>query len=155
VTKKIDSGVDLLSIQKHLLDSMFKKAHEQGEDLRPDEAMRRMYDGLRTLVGDGPDTLLQNDLPQVDPEAVYRAAYHHAVDLYCQYLRSKTDASEYSESHYAYLLQLREEGLSHGQIAIKLGWPMGTLEDQQKSKDKVRKRIKVAKNRLRPGKPLS
>ena len=80
-------------------------------------------------------------------DSAYRNAYKFAVDRYLiiYFGPSKKGRPRLNEQYLAKLVELRERGLSYGQIRDKLGLPSESVEDRQQSADLIRHQLKTAK----------
>jgi hypothetical protein len=130
------------------LDAIYQDSAARGAFLTPDAAMAALMDDLAALfpsrkgaeseMGTTARTHLQ---PRMDRIAGLRDAHRYAVNLFYRTYFPRKGAPPIPEDDLAKLLDLHERGLSYGQIAqeFKLPYPQ--------SKDMIRKRIAVAKQK--------
>lgn len=136
---------------REILNNCFNAALNEGRLLTPDETMKEMEEFLLCYFSkpNQSDKPLQVVKTRINLIAVWRKAHHYAVDLYYDSLpKSDQGAPPYSDQYYEYLLLLRDQKLSYGQIAIKLQLPMNTPYERTSSTNLVSKQIKTARKRL-------
>lgn len=135
------------------LDAIFEDAIAQGYVVTPDKAMTECEARLRQVFGQPVDTKNNNPSQTFNQylrkvESARLKAHHYAVDKYYRTYRNvRPGAPSISDEIKQEMFQLRDRGLSHAKIAMKLGLPFNTPEEQRKSKDIVRKRLKPAKKK--------
>jgi hypothetical protein len=133
---------------KWLLEEIFAKAKSEGRYLTPDAAFKELLETAQRLATDSKDDL-RVLLPRVNLISLTRKLHHHAVDVFYEtYFPTSAGAPPFTDESLKYLLDLARQGLTHRQIAEKLGLPTHTPRENDLAKDKVRKRVKVAKKKL-------
>jgi hypothetical protein len=142
--------LDGFDINRELLKSFYQAAKDEPEMLWPDAAIKR----LMKLMGEVmerekwsfAEAVMIN--PRFDPSARARELHHFAVDLfYDTYCGKQTGAPRLHSEYLRQLVILREQGLSYGQIAKKVGLQTSPPSELKKSSDKIRKQLEEAKER--------
>ncbi len=142
---------NLLATYKIALRLIFQQAKAEGRIVMPDEAIVEAE--RRMLIMAGGESAKETDtysrfkrlMPQATVFATRRTAHHYAVDLhYSTYNLSKRGAPKLPTDE---LPEWEEQGMTHREIAQKLGLSFKTPEDQRKSKDVARKRLSAEKKR--------
>jgi hypothetical protein len=141
---------------RRLLEGLYRDAENESEVLWPDMAIKRLSDlnvEIDEREKDSKEELLQEATfknPRFDDVAYARELHHYAVDLFYETYcgkQTETGAPPLSERYLKQLVKLREEGLSYGKIAIKLGLKTSPPPELTKSTNKIRKQLKEAEAR--------
>lgn len=139
-----------LDFARLALKRFYEEAKETGEILLPDDALIKLHDLIRRGIEveeiDIKAERLKN--PKINYRALFIELHHYAVDLFYEIKWGKrTGAPPLDEEHLIYLLELDSLGLNHLEIAKIIELPVVTKEERKSSKEIVRKRIGVAKER--------
>jgi phage pi2 protein 07 len=133
-----------------LLKGFYQEVQKDKIDLWPDEAMKQLMDLMNKRAEkekeEIAEVLLKN--PRLDQIASLRKLHHYAVDLFYEtYFGKRSGAPPLNDKYLEQLSMLREQGLSYGQIAQKLGYKTSPQSEFKKSTDKIRKQLEGAKER--------
>lgn len=142
--------LDSFDINRELLKSFYQNAKDESELLWPDTAIKKLMKLMREVMerekGSIAEAVMIN--PRFDPVARSRELHHFAVELfYDTYWGKQTGAPRLHPEYLRQLVILREQGLSYGQIAKKIGLQTSPSSELKKSSDKIRKQLEEAKER--------
>ena len=132
------------------LKRFYEEAKERGEILFPDDALIKLHDLIRRGIEVEEIDIKADSLknPKLNVRALYIELHHDAVDLfYDTYWGKRIGAPHINDEHLIYLLELDSLGLNHLEIAKIIELPVITKEERKSSKEIVRKRIRIAKER--------
>lgn len=146
-------AVELSYVHKLLelqLAQIYAQAVEEGSFLLPDEAMLELISKWNTYFKNNPLTEEEARSYYRKDEGFMRKLHHAAVDLYYDTYSGKQEgAPQINEKYLEHILSLSERGLSYGQIAKEVGLPITPPAEYIKSKDKIRKQLEIAEQRLK------
>jgi hypothetical protein len=134
-------------VTRTLLKKAFEEASHNNQVLTPDRAIEKMHEGIRRLAGPQEEVAEVQGVPadfrRLNLVRLERDAHHYAVDLYYDNFSPRKGAPSLRPEYRAHLLNLRSQGLSVRQIAIKVG-----LGSSKESQDRVSKQLRIAKAKL-------
>jgi hypothetical protein len=148
--KKQTESMEDFNLSRELLKKWFQDAKEKSEMLFPDAAIDRLNKVMKEIMereeGSITEAVMIN--PRLDPPTKMRELHHFAVDLfYDTYCGKQTGAPRLHPEYLRQIVMLREQGLSYGRIAMKIGLPTSPTSELKKSSDKIRKQLDEARER--------
>lgn len=122
---------------KSTLDMIFEAYSSKGIEIAPDQAMEQMEELLTALPSGGvgthacPNSRSTDRSFRFDATAFTCEAHHYAVDRYYKtYYGHGKGAPPLPAEYLQKVLDLRRQGLSYGQIAVKLGQNKEAVQQQ-------------------------
>jgi hypothetical protein len=142
-----------IDLSETFLKNLFEEAEKSDEILWPDEAIKQLATYWGEVKKNNPSSFSDENASPIHRDKLMSEAkriHKFAVDLfYKTYAPQKKGAPPMTEDYAKFILGLDKEGLSHREIAERLGMQIDNPEDASKAKDKVRHRIKAAKKRIK------
>lgn len=140
-----------IDLSKAFLKKLFKEAKEKKEFLWPDEAFKKLGD-FWGKVKELPSSSKESKPPvhRLNPMSEVKRVHKLAVDIFYEtYAPQKKGAPAMTEEYAKFIFRLSEQGITHREIAEQASIPIDKPEDAKRVKDVVRKRIDVAKKKLK------
>jgi len=130
---------------KILLDQIFSEAKANGQTLSREAAWREMTIRMRRLTPSDADTTVPDPATVEEVEELLNNAYEYAGAKSGEVPRKRGRPRSDETAQLA--LWLREQGLSHAEVAKQLGYSVAPGE-RERSKDRTRKLIAAAQKRV-------
>lgn len=148
--KKESKKIDPYRFNELYLENIFREAVEKHEVLLPDDAMKKLNSIMgKRLEIEGLDiATTRRKYPRIDDLVVLRKLHHYAVDLfYRTYFERGEGAPSLSNEYLQSIVEMRQKGLSYGEIAKEVGEQTTPPDELRKSSDKIRKQLDIAEKR--------